>query len=130
LEIKKFEHNPLTHLILQLIFLLHIKLCDSLLMAVCLLEGLLCGYQILWSSCERLGLFIFVWGFIALSILSKWTMVQVLYRGVWRKRNFWELFQGTLSLICCVVVVKEIKSLLEVMASALWKPSWCERFLW
>ena len=47
LEIKKLEHYTLTRLILQLIFLSHIKLCDSLLIAVCLLEGLLCGYQIL-----------------------------------------------------------------------------------
>jgi hypothetical protein len=40
----------------------------------------LCGCQILWSSCDRLGLFMFAWGLIALSILvSKWMMVQVLF---------------------------------------------------
>jgi len=49
--------------------------------------------------------------------------------GVWRKRNFWELFHGTLSLIYFVLVVKEIKSLfgsdghLFVKAKLMWKIS-------
>lgn len=33
-EVRKLEHNPLTRLVQQLIFLSHVKLCDSLMIAV------------------------------------------------------------------------------------------------